>query len=131
MGSDALGLYATLGRGAHALLTTPGATRFYRSNGPLARQGQALHLADGAALEWLPQETIYFNRANAEASTRIHLKNDNAFFAWEIQCLGLPARRAFFEAGQCRQRLEIWRHEQPLLLEMNRIAGGDALLQAS
>ena len=131
VGGDELGLHVTLGQGAHALLTTPGATRFYRSSGPAARQDQALYLADGAALEWLPQETIYFNRANAEASTRIHLKNDNAFFAWEIQCLGLPARRAFFEAGQCRQRLEIWRDEQPLLLDMNRIAGGDALLQAA
>lgn len=130
VGGDALGLHATLGRRAHALLTTPGATRFYRSSGPVARQDQALYLEDGAALEWLPQETIYFNRANAEASTRIHLKNDNEFFAWEIQCLGLPARRAFFEAGQCRQRLEIWRYDQPLLLEMNRIAGGNALLGA-
>lgn len=130
VGGDELSLNATLGRRAHALLTTPGATRFYRSKGPAARQGQALYLEDGAILEWLPQETIYFNQARADSSTRIHLKDNNEFFAWEIQCLGLPARKAFFNAGQCQQRLEIWRHEQPLLLETNRILGGDALLQA-
>ena len=130
VGGDELSLNATLGRGAHALLTTPGATRFYRSGGPPARQGQALYLEDGAMLEWLPQETIYFNQARADSSTRIHLKDNNEFFAWEIQCLGLPARKAFFNAGQCRQRLEIWRHDKPLLLETNRILGGDALLQA-
>ena len=130
VGGDDLRLSATLGKRAHALLTTPGATRFYRSGGPPARQSQSVYLEDGAILEWLPQETIYFDQANADSSTKIHIKNNNEFFAWEIQCLGLPAQRAFFNAGQCRQRLEIWRADKPLLLETNRIPGGDRLLGA-
>ena len=74
VGSDALG------RGAHALLTTPGATRFYRSNGPLARQDQALHLADGAALEWLQSPVIYLKHGAFAAEARALVK---AIYAME------------------------------------------------
>jgi urease accessory protein len=37
----------------------------------------------------------------------------------------------YFSAGQCRQKLEIWRNEKPLLLEINRLIGGDELLDAN
>src|ERR1700759_1196751 len=41
VGGDTLDVSLTLGGGAHALVTTPGATRFYRSGG--ARALQAIH----------------------------------------------------------------------------------------
>ncbi len=44
---------------AHALLTTPGATKFYRSAGGVARQVQTLTVAPNGFLEWLPQENIF------------------------------------------------------------------------
>ena len=50
VGGDVLALDATLATGSHALITTPGATRFYRSNGPLAEQQVRATLADGARL---------------------------------------------------------------------------------
>ena len=34
VGGDALDITVQAGSGAHALISTPGATRFYRSNGP-------------------------------------------------------------------------------------------------
>ena len=54
VGGDTLELTATVGPGAHGLVTTPGATRFYRSSGEQALQRTRLTLAPGARLEWLP-----------------------------------------------------------------------------
>jgi urease accessory protein len=131
VGGDSLSINAQLNENAHALITTPAATKFYRSTGVQATQNQTINLEDNAILEWLPQETVYFNDTNAESITRINLKNNNRFFAWEIQCLGLPAQKEYFIAGQCRQKLEIWRDNKPVLLETNRLIGGDNLLDAN
>tara|TARA_R110002049_G_scaffold13509_2_gene58493 strand:- start:132911 stop:133762 length:852 start_codon:yes stop_codon:yes gene_type:complete len=131
VGGDTLTLNAHLDTNAHALITTPAATKFYRSTGIQARQNQTINLGKNAILEWLPQETVYFSNTNASSTTRINLTDNNRFFAWEIQCLGLPAQKEFFIAGQCRQKLEIWKNKKPVLLETNRLIGGDALLDAS
>ena len=130
VGGDDINLNVKLEQHAHALITTPGATKFYRSIGPIAKQQQHIYLHDHAMLEWLPQETVYFNQANAHASTQIHLKDNNQLFAWEIQCLGLPAQEEFFTTGKCVQKFEIWQNNKPLLLETNRIIGEDPLLTA-
>lgn len=126
---DDINLFAQLNKESHALITTPGATKYYRSIGPVARQNQYIQLEDNAILEWLPQETVCFNQANAVSTTRISLKNNNRFFAWEIQCLGLPAQKEFFTQGKYTQKLEIWKNNKPLLLETNRIVGNDTLLE--
>src|SRR5438094_9519722 len=55
-GGDELALSATVGDGAAALLTTPGAAKWYRSAGPWAKQSVAFDVE--GTLEWLPQETI-------------------------------------------------------------------------
>ena len=51
VGGDGLHLDVRLDAGARALITTPSATRFYRSEGALALQHSRLKLADGARLE--------------------------------------------------------------------------------
>lgn len=130
VGGDYIHLTAKLEESSHALITTPGATKFYRSIGPVATQKQEIHLADNASLEWLPQETVFYNQANANVLTSIHLNENNRFFAWEIQCLGLPAQKEFFTAGQCTQKFEIWKGNRPVLLETNRLNGDDDILLA-
>ena len=54
VGGDTLDIKVTAGGAAHGLLTTPGATRFYRSGGKAAIQRTHLTLNDQARLEWLP-----------------------------------------------------------------------------
>lgn len=131
VGGDSLSLSAQLEKNSHALITTPAATKFYRSTGIQASQSQTINLEENAILEWLPQETVYFNDTNALSTTRINLNNTNRFFAWEIQCLGLPAQKEYFISGKCFQKLEIWKDKKPILLETNRLIGGEKLLDAS
>ena len=84
---------------AHALITTPAATKFYRSEGSRCAT-DAGHLAlDAATLEWLPQETILFPDAYANIATRVRLSERSRFIGWEIVCYGRPASGLPFRAG--------------------------------
>ncbi len=129
VGGDRLSLEIAVGTGAHALITTPAATKVYRSGGLPTLQEQRLSVGDGAALEWLPQETILYAHCRAVSATHVTLEPGARFIGWELYCLGRPAADERFEAGSCRQRFEIWREAMPLLIERTRIEGGDALLQ--
>src|SRR5262245_4758169 len=71
-GGDALSIRAQCSAGAHALLTTPGATRWYKADGRQATQSVVLDVA--GRLEWLPQETIVFNRAVVASSIDLQLQ---------------------------------------------------------
>ena len=62
-GGDELRLSTRISSSGHALLTTPGAGKWYRSAGPWA--GQQLAFEVEGALEWLPRETIVFSGARA------------------------------------------------------------------
>lgn len=131
VGGDQLELVAELEPQAHALLTTPAATRFYRAGPhPAATLRQQLKVVD-AALEWLPQETIAFSGAQARMSTRVELVGDARFFGWEITCLGRPANASLFEAGSLRQDFLLYRDGRPLLLDRQRLTGSSAALAAS
>src|SRR4051794_23013909 len=67
VGGDVLELDAALAAGSHALITTAGATRFYRSAGEAASQAVTLRVDEGARLEWLPLETIAYSGCKAES----------------------------------------------------------------
>lgn len=131
VGGDELRVDARIETGAHALLTTPAAGKFYRSAGPLAGQTQQLTVAAGSALEWLPQENIMYSGARVHTLTRVELQGDACFLGWEILCLGRPAAGETFAIGECRQTLELWRDGEPLYLEQASYAGDDPALKAA
>lgn len=128
-GGDRLAIRARVEDGAWAQLTSPGAAKWYRANGP-AYQTLELHASPGATLEWLPQETIIFSAAQAELQTRIELHGDARLFYWDIVALGRPASGERFEQGHFQARLDIRRDGRPLWHERQRIAGGDGLLDS-
>jgi urease accessory protein len=107
VGGDTLKVEASVAEGAHALVTTPGATRFYRSAGELAHQSVEARLADGARLEWLPLETIVHAGAQAENRMRFTLAAGAEMIGWDVLALGLPAAGQPFDAGRFTQRVEL------------------------
>jgi urease accessory protein len=125
VGGDELKLEVDARDAAHALLTTPAASKFYRSDGRTARQEQILR-ADDTTLEWLPQESIFYPQARVRSTTRIELGSRAKFIGWEIACLGLPARKQPFDAGELRLHLELWVDGSPLLIDRLRICGADS-----
>lgn len=131
VGGDRLKIDVAVGPGAHALCTTPAATKAYRTAGPPASQLQVVVVEDGGTIEWLPQETIVFDGADVDLGTRLDLGAGARVLAMDLVCLGLPARAEIFARGCCRQRLELWRQGAPLVVERARWDGGGAALGAS
>jgi urease accessory protein len=127
-GGDSLQLDVEVGRGGHALLTTPGAAKWYRSAGAWARQTLALRVAPDAVLEWLPQESIVFDAARARLSSEVHLSGDARFIGWELICFGRSGSGERFTRGSCRLSNAVFRDGRPIWLERGHFDGGGKLL---
>ena len=125
---DDLSLSVRLEQGAHALLTAPSASKFYAADAHNVAQRQTTDLnVAGGMLEWLPRETIIYDGARAEMRTSVELDNASACIGWEMICLGRPAANECFTHGSVRQSLMLTREGLPLLHEVLRFEGGDAL----
>ncbi|HEV7575658.1 MAG TPA: urease accessory protein UreD [Caldimonas sp.] len=124
VGGDALAIELSLGEGAHALLTTPGATRFYRSSGATATQTLRVVAAAASRLEWLPLETIAYSGCEAGNALAFELAAGAETIGWDVTALGLPESDRPFDAGRFTQSIELpgrW-------LERGTIAGADTRL---
>ncbi|MGA8705812.1 MAG: urease accessory protein UreD [Steroidobacteraceae bacterium] len=114
---DELSLEVETGAAAHALLTTPAAAKFYCC-GPAGRALVQQRLrVEGGVLEWLPQENIFYPDAAVELATVATVAEGARFIGWEIGCVGLPANALDLQQGMLRLRFELWRRQQPLLLD--------------
>jgi len=127
VGGDRLELDVHVREKAQVLLTTPGATKFYRSTGAQAVQRQRLRIEAGGVLEWFPQENILFPGAEVRSHTRLELTGDARLLGWEIQVLGRPVIGERFRSGTADLGLDIERDGRPLLSERLRLERGDAL----
>ena len=124
VGGDTLDIRARVAAGAHALVTTPGATRFYRAEGAPAVQQTRLTLDAGARLEWLPLETIAYSGCEAHNRLQLELAPGAEMLGWDITALGLPNAGLPFTAGRYTQHLELPGH----WLEHGTLAADDTLL---
>ena len=107
VGGDTLNIAIGVAPGAHGLLTTPGATRFYRSDGQPARQRTTINLAENARMEWLPLEAIAYSGCLAENSLGLTLAPGAELLGWDVVALGLPAAELPFVAGHLKQHIEV------------------------
>jgi urease accessory protein len=127
-GGDELDLRAKTEKNAAALLTTPGAAKWYRSAGAQARQRIAFGVQ--GQLEWLPQETIVFDGALAETSLEADLAAGADLIGWDIVCLGRTGSGERFTRGSYRTSIRIRREGKLLWMERGRIDGGGRLLDS-
>lgn len=123
-GGDELQLEVALATGSHALLTTPGAGKWYRSSGPWATQTLRFDVQPDSVLEWLPQETIVFNAAMADMRTDINLQSGACFMGQEILCFGRRAMREDFDTGHIHLGTDIRLDNKLIWHERGRIEGG-------
>jgi urease accessory protein len=128
-GNDTLAVDLKLNEGARVLITMPGATKWYRTEDAPATQKLNAKVGAGATLEWLPPETIVFDRAAVRMQTSIDLDGGN-YLGWEVLCLGRTASGETYDAGDIRQATEISVAGELVWSERCRLNGGSRLLAA-
>lgn len=124
VGGDTLEIAVHAGPGSHALVTTPGAARFYRSLGEPAVQASRVVLDESARCEWLPLEAICYSGCRAENRLLLDLAPESELIGWDVTAFGLPASELPFEQGSLLQHLEL----QGTWLERGRIDALDRRL---
>ncbi|MDO9148879.1 MAG: urease accessory protein UreD [Hydrogenophaga sp.] len=107
VGGDVLDVLLHVEAGAHALVSTPGATRFYATDHAVATQHVRIELDAGARLEWLPLEAIAYPGCLAQNTVRATLGAGAEWLGWDVTALGLPSAGQPFDTGRFSQRLEI------------------------
>jgi len=124
VGGDTLDLAVRAGPGAHGLVTTPGASRFDRSQGEPAIQRTRIALEEGARFEWLPLEAICYSGCLAENHLTLDLSPGCELIGWDVAALGLPEAQRPFDQGCLLQHLEL----RDAWLDRGRIDASDARL---
>jgi urease accessory protein len=121
-GGDELEICLKTEKNTAALLTTPGAAKWYRSAGPWARQ--TLQFEVQGSLEWLPRETIVFDGALAHLETIVDIGAQASYVGWEVVCLGR------FQRGRMKIDTRILQGERLLFVEKGEIEGGGRLMRS-
>jgi urease accessory protein len=129
-GGDELALEVACEPESHVLLTTPAATKFYRSDDAPSVQRHRLRVAAGATLEWLPLDTILFGGSRAVIETTVALERDARFIGFEQLSLGRPLSGDHYATGSLEQRTRFDVDDEPLLIDTLRWRAGDRLLDA-
>ncbi len=140
-GGDTLTIELRLDSGSHAVITTPGAGKWYgkdsvsqKHKAPLgdndthqsmsqdeiaayASQHLQATLAPHTRLEWLPQESIIYNEANMHAVSRFDLADSSSLLTWEISVFGRQAYDEQFMQGRYHTGLRICREGKVVVAE--------------
>ena len=129
-GGDDLRVNVGANASAHALLTTPGASKLYKSSGAAASQHVTLRVEDDACIEWLPQESIVFDAADASLALEIDVRDEGRVIAWEISTLGREAMGEQFASGRLRTRFVVRQAGRTTLHELGSVRGGSPFLES-
>ena len=108
---------ATLTDGATLVATTQTAERAYRANTGPAHVRVAHEVGAGCWLDWLPQETILFDRSDLDRDTHVALAPDAGCLLLESVVLGRAAMGEDVQALRVRDRRRITRGGVPVFLE--------------
>ncbi len=90
-GGDRLSFAVSVGPHASGVATTQAAERIYRRSDGVAHIDTMLTVADGASLDWLPQETILFDRSALKRTLTADVHPTGRLLAVEAILLGRTA----------------------------------------
>lgn len=122
-GGDRLETHVSLGPGTGAAMTTQACERVYRSTGDVAVVTNRLHLATGARLAWLPQESILFDGGRLSRTLDVDLEGNAELVAVEAILFGRSAMGEMVRNGALHDRWRIRRDGRLIHAEDLRLNG--------
>lgn len=127
-GGDRLHYALDLAEGCRVTATTQTAERAYRSTSGKASVRIDINIAADTHLDWLPQETIFYEASALDRKTQVHLGANASCLLLEAGILGRAAMGECVQTISLRDRREIWRQGVPVLIESLHLT--DAALSA-
>jgi urease accessory protein len=124
VGGDRLTIDVDLGRGAHGCVTTPSATKVYRTTGKAAEQHIRLRLGPDATLEWVPDHTIPFADSALRQRIDVRLGVGARLILADAFAAGRVARDETWRFAMLESAITI-RDERGFLFHDRFVLGGD------
>jgi len=130
-GGDKLSVRIEVERNSCAVITTPAATKWYKAAGRLSRQEIFIRLGESSALDWLPQENLFFSAACAQLIFKLEVAPTASAIGWDMAMLGRQAAGEKWIAGSIHSSTEVLRPDgTPLWVEQASLEGIDPLLES-
>ena len=124
VGGDRLSIDVVVGDGAHACLTTPSATKVYRTLGAVAEQRVRLSVGQGATLEWVPDHTIPYPGSAFRQSIDVDVAPDGALVLVDAFAAGRIARGEAWQFEWLESRLSVTDAAGPIVHDRFVLDGG-------
>ncbi|MGL5133530.1 MAG: urease accessory protein UreD [Planktothrix sp.] len=130
VGGDRLCQTINLQPETQVVLTTPAASKIYRSSGETAHNIINIEVQKQAYLEFIPREVIIFNGAIFSQNLRVNLAPDACYLGWEITRFGRTARGEIFNQGQWKSCTEIWQNGCPVWIDRQGFIANEEILNS-
>jgi urease accessory protein len=130
VGGDRLSQTINLQPETQVLLTTPAASKIYRSSGETAQNTINIEIQEQAYLEFIPREIIIFNGAIFSQNLRVNLAPNACYLGWEITRFGRTARGEIFNQGQWKSCTEIWQNGCPVWVDRQGFIANEEILNS-
>ena len=122
-GGDRLHYTLTASGGASITATTQTAERVYRAIGEPGHVTTRIEAHDSAMVEWLPQETIVFERGRLTRETEIHCDATARVLAMDWLLFGRTASGEVLRAGAIRDSWRVHRDGRLIWADSFRLEG--------
>ena len=126
-GGDKLQIQAGVHQKAHVCITSQTAERVYKSSQGMGEIEVELNLSENSKLDWIPQETILFDKSAVQRSIKVNMSNNSYLFMVESIILGRKAMGENVTNNLFVDRWQILRDNKPTYLEALKLSNANEL----
>lgn len=120
-GGDHLNIQIQQAKDTQVVITNPGATKWYKANGLTSSQSITIALEDGAYLDFLPQENIFFDHTNAHTDLKMNLTNTSSMIGWDISQFGRGVAGETWKSSNYHSEIQFYLNDRLMWVENNQI----------